>query len=369
MMSQNQRIKVALLFGGRSAEHEISLISAASIFSHLDKEKFEILSIYINREGLWRRVPSPLKPQEELNSGKFFSFLPWNSSFFSHELQADIYFPVLHGPFGEDGTIQGLLELAGVPYVGAGVLASALGMDKAMCKKIWQSYDLPVVPHLTLTLSQWHIQKELLLAEIQEKFNLPLFVKPANLGSSVGITKVIENSQLEKAISRAFSYDQKILIEKAITGREIECSVLGNDHPRASLPGEIIPSREFYDYQDKYLENKAQLIVPAELSPEKVKEIQNLSVKAFQAIEGQGMARVDFFLEKESHQVYLNEINTIPGFTAISMYPRLWEVSGIPYSQLLEELIQLGFERFQKRFITPTDPKSRNSDFPNKDNK
>lgn len=368
-MTHVQRIKIALIFGGRSAEHEISLISAASIFSHLNKEKFEILSIYINREGLWRQVVSPLKPKEELNSGKFFSFLPWNSSFLNQAFQADIYFPVLHGPFGEDGTIQGFLELAGVPYVGAGVLASALGMDKAMCKKIWQSYGLPVVPHLSLTISQWESKKDNFLAKIKENFCLPLFIKPANLGSSVGITKVTEDSQLEKAIRKAFAFDQKILIEKAITGREIECSVLGNDQLRASLPGEIIPSREFYDYQDKYLENKAQLIAPAELSSEKVKEIQELSIKAFQAIEGQGMARVDFFLENKSQQVYINEINTIPGFTAISMYPRLWEVSGIPYDRLLEELIRLGLERFQKRFSQQKGQPAIDSDAFNQDKK
>ncbi|MCP2620304.1 D-alanine--D-alanine ligase [Candidatus Aminicenantes bacterium AC-334-K16] len=355
-MSQAERIKVALLFGGRSDEHDVSLISAASIFSHLDQEKYEVLSIYINRMGFWRLVPSPLVSKKELLSGEFYSFLPWNSSPFLKYLQADIYFPVLHGPFGEDGTIQGLFELAGVPYVGAGVLASAIGMDKIICKTIWHSLGLPVVPHLPLLLSQWVSDKKSSLTKIKDNFSFPLFVKPANLGSSVGISKVKNEFQLEQAIQKAFSYDNKILIEKAITGREIECSILGNEHPRASLPGEIIPSREFYDYQDKYLENKAKLIAPADLPYEKIKEIQDLSIKAFQAIDGQGMARVDFFLEQGSEQVYLNEINTIPGFTAISMFPKLWEVSGVPYNRLLEELIHLGFHRFQKRFVKQNSP-------------
>lgn len=356
-MKNKKRIKVALLFGGRSDEHEVSLISAASIFNHLDPEKFEVFCLYINRQGRWRPVPSPLISPEDLNQGEFFSFLPWNLSTGREKYQADIYFPVLHGPWGEDGTIQGLFELAGVPYVGSGVMASALGMDKAMCKTIWQSQGLPVVPHLPLTATQWTTDPQGSLKALTSNFTFPVFVKPANLGSSVGITKVKNKSHLEEAILKAFKYDSKILIEKAITGREIECSVLGNEHPQASLPGEIIPSREFYDYQDKYLENKAQLIAPAKLKPEKIKEIQDLSIKAFQTIGARGMARVDFFLEQGSSQVYLNEINTIPGFTAISMYPRLWEVSGLPYSQLLEKLIQLGFDHHQSRFHLTTHQK------------
>jgi len=345
-----ERIKVALLFGGRSDEHEVSLISATSIYRHLDREKFEVVCLYINRQGFWRPVESPLESLEDLNQGQFFPFLPWSLSSGTKGFQADIYFPVLHGPGGEDGTIQGLLELAGVPYVGSGVLASALGMDKIMCKAVWQAHNLPVVPYFPLTITQWNANPQATLGNINQQFSFPVFVKPANLGSSVGITKVKEKDHLAKAISQAFQFDSKILIEKAITAREIECSVLGNENPQASLPGEIIPSREFYDYQDKYLENKAQLIAPANLPPKKIKQIQDLAIKAFQTIDARGLARVDFFLEHESDQIYLNEINTIPGFTAISMYPKLWEVSGLTYPQLLEKLIHLGLAQFQHRF-------------------
>ena len=340
---------MALLFGGSSAEHEVSLISAASIYKNLDKKKYDVLSIYINKEGLWRIVESPLLPSRSLNQGAFSSFLPWRASPALKEREADIYFPVLHGPCGEDGTIQGLLEMADVPYVGAAVLASAVGMDKALAKTLFRLKNLPVVQHLILFESNWQKEREHMLSRIRKEFCLPFFVKPTNLGSSIGISKVRDYDQSDKAIEEAFQYDRKILIEEGITGRELECSVLGNENPRTSLPGELIPYREFYDYKDKYVEGKTSFIIPARLPSSVVKEIQRISLEAFKAIDCSGMARIDFFYEEEKGRVLLNEINTIPGFTEISMYPKLWEVSGLPYTQLLEALIDLGFQRYHNK--------------------
>jgi len=341
--------KVTLLFGGRSAEHEISLISAASIFKNLDSRKYKTSAIFINREGNWKAVESPLLPAEELNRGQFQSFLPWTDSSRSAALTADIYFPVLHGPFGEDGTIQGLLEMAGVPYVGAAVLASSAGMDKATAKILFQASDLPVADYTVLREEDWRTNRETALKKLQGTFSLPFFVKPANLGSSVGITKVDAFEHTEKAVETAFLYDEKILVEKGIQGREIECSVLGNSNPQASLPGEVIPHRDFYDYEDKYIEGKTSFGIPAKLPPDIAANIQRIAVEAFKAIDCSGMARVDFFLERKTNAVYLNEINTIPGFTEISMYPKLWEVSGLSFPGLLDTLIGLGFEKFRSR--------------------
>lgn len=344
-----KKIKVALLFGGRSAEHEVSLVSATSIYNNLDTKKFEITSIYINRMGNWRVVESPLLSPLNLKKGRFFSFLPWEKKTFHEKVNADIYFPVLHGPYGEDGTIQGFFEMAGVPYAGASVLGSAVAMDKAISKAILEMKKLPVVKHLILLEEEWKKAKDRVLSKIKKEFPLPLFVKPANLGSSVGITKVKKHSQISTAIRAAFLYDRKILVEEGITGRELECSVLGNENPKASLPGELIPFREFYDYRDKYIEGKTTFQMPAKLPSSIVKKIQQLSVEAYKAIDCSGMARVDFFLENETNKIYISELNTIPGFTEISMYPKLWEVSGLPYPRLLEKLIQLGFERYKRK--------------------
>jgi len=344
-----KKIKVALLFGGRSAEHEVSLVSAASIYHNLDKKKFEIISIYINRMGSWRVVESPLLSPSSLKKGRFFSFLPWEKKTFHEKVNADIYFPVLHGPYGEDGTVQGLFEMAGVPYVGAAVLESAVAMDKAISKTILKLKKLPVVKHLILLEEEWKAAKDRILSKIKKEFPLPLFVKPSNLGSSVGITKVKKHSQISAAIRTAFLYDRKILVEEGIKGRELECSVLGNENPKASLPGELIPFREFYDYRDKYIEGKTAFQMPAKLSPSIVKKIQHLSIEAYKAIDCSGMARVDYFLENKTSKIYISELNTIPGFTEISMYPKLWEVSGLPYPRLLEKLIRLGFERHKRK--------------------
>lgn len=344
-----KKVKVALLFGGRSAEHEVSLISAGAIYRHLNREKYEVICFYLPRQGGWKKVVSPLLSPQELEKGDSFSFLPWEKIEGLTPLEADIYFPILHGPYGEDGTIQGMLELAGVPYVGAGVLASALGMDKVAMKTAFASRHLPLVRYVSFIEREWELKSEEIIGKIKSTIPLPLFVKPANLGSSVGITKVKVWDELKEAIKTAFLYDRKVLVEEGIPAREIECSVLGNDEPKASVPGEVIPFREFYDYRDKYIEGKTGFKIPADLTEEQIAEVQRLSLEAYRAIDCSGMARVDLFLDRRNGAFYVNEVNTIPGFTEISMYPKLWEASGLPFSQLLDELINLGFERFQKK--------------------
>ncbi|MBN1272767.1 MAG: D-alanine--D-alanine ligase [Candidatus Aminicenantes bacterium] len=343
-----KKICVGLLFGGRSAEHEISLLSARSIFNQLDKNKYNPLLIYIDTHGRWTVTDSiPARPFSESRK-KNLSFLPWENTSWQNNIRADIYFPILHGPFGEDGTIQGLLEMAGVPYVGASVLASAVGMDKATAKELFRGQGLPTVNTIVLHEPDWRENKENCLRRLQQKMSFPLFVKPSNLGSSVGITKVKNRQTLPVSIDLAFRYDRKVLVEEGIEGREFECSVLGNENPEASLPGELIPFREFYDYKDKYIEGKTSFHIPAPISPELTETIRKTAIRAFKAIDGCGMARVDFFLQKKPEKLFLNEVNTIPGFTEISMYPKLWEQSGLPFSRLLDRLIELGFERFHQ---------------------
>jgi len=288
----------------------------------LDRAKYEVQRIFISPEGRWE--PGPISPQPGANPG------------------IDVVFPVLHGTFGEDGTVQGLLELADLPYVGAGVLASAVSMDKEITKRLLAERGLPVVEYVTVT------------RERRNNFNLPfpLFVKPANLGSSVGISKVKNCAELETALELAGQYDRKILVERGIAGRELECSVLGSEQPIAAIPCEIIPSREFYDYEDKYLLDAAKLLVPAPLTPEETAEIQKLAVEAYQAVDCEGMARVDFLLEASTGKLYINEINTIPGFTSISMYPKMWEQAGVPFADLLDRLIDLALDRHRARQAT-----------------
>ncbi len=345
----SKKITVALIFGGRSAEHEVSLISAAAVHKNLDKSKFDVRSIYITKDGLWKIVPAPALTPTDLAAGEGFPFLPWNVPGLADRVPADIYFPVLHGPFGEDGTIQGLLEMAGVPYVGAGVLGSALGMDKASAKILLRERGLPVVPWLAVREGEWREDRAGTLRRVRRRFALPFFVKPANLGSSIGISKVKDRAETEAALETAFRYDAKVLVEKGIKGREIECSVLGNDLPEASLPGEVIPSREFYDYRDKYLDGRTGFVVPARLPRALTARVRRLAVEAFRALDGAGLARVDFFVEALTGRLYVNEVNTIPGFTEISMYPRLWEASGVPFPRLVERLVALGLERHRAR--------------------
>jgi len=341
----NSKKKIALIFGGRSAEHEISIISARSVFDELNKGKnYEIVSIYIDKEGFWRIVSSPYA-EEEFNK-KGHSFLPWGSK--DEIFDADIYFPLLHGPYGEDGSIQGLLEMADVPYVGAGIMGSSLGINKIKTKEILSFHGIPVVDWISLREIDWIERKEEILKKCK-KLPPPLFVKPSNLGSSIGVTKVKDYSELPYAIEKALEWDRAIIVEKGVNAREIECSVLGNEKPIASVPGEVIPYREFYDYKDKYIEGKTKFLIPADVSEKEKEEFQSLAIRAFLALECFGMARVDFLMDKETKEIYVNEINTIPGFTSISMYPKLWEASGISYSKLLEILIELAFERHRSK--------------------
>ena len=311
----SKKISVALIFGGRSAEHEVSLISALAVYKNLDASKFKVRSIYITKDGHWKIIAAPTTDLESLSGGQAFSFLPWGARGLAAHVQADIYFPVLHGPYGEDGTIQGILEMAGVPYVGAGILGSALGMDKAAAKSLLREAGLPVVPWSVVHENEWQDAGAGVLRRIRREFALPFFVKPSNLGSSVGITKVKNRGRTAEALETAFRYDAKIIVEKGITGREIECSVLGNECPEASLPGEVIPSREFYDYRDKYLEGKTGFIIPARLPRAVTGRIRRLAVEAFKALGCSSMARVDFFLEGRTGRLFVNEVNTIPGFT------------------------------------------------------
>jgi len=317
------KLRVAVLYGGRSGEHEVSLRSAESIIGGLDADRYEVLRFFIGKDGKWD--PHPIVPEPGANPG------------------IDVVFPALHGTFGEDGTLQGLLDLADLPYVGAGVLGSSVGMDKDVMKRLCRERGLPVVDYVTV---RRHYANPQLIAE---SLGFPVFVKPANLGSSVGISKAHNEEELRGALAVAGQYDRKIVVERAITGRELECAVIGNELPEASLPCEILPSREFYDYDDKYLCNQAQFRLPAELTPAQTEQVRSLAVACFQATECEGMARVDFFLEKETGRLYVNEINTIPGFTSISMFPRMWQASGLPYPRLLDRLIELALERHAAR--------------------
>jgi D-alanine-D-alanine ligase len=334
-MNEKKRLRVAVLFGGRSAEHEVSIASAASVIRALDPEKYEVVPIGINKEGRWLAGGGAQKLlAETIRQGKHVllapepgttSLLRLGGEAAGAEMGIDVVFPVLHGTYGEDGTIQGLLELANLPYVGCGVLASSVGMDKEVQKRLFEQAGLPVVKSLTVPRSRWEREREQVLSDVQRKFRLPVILKPATLGSSVGITKAHDAEELAAGLDLASEFAQKILVERAVDAREIEISVLGNEEPRASIPGEILPHHEFYDYAAKYTEEGTKLAVPAVLKPRQTKKLQNYAIRAFQAIEGRGMARVDFFLERQTGRIYLNEINTIPGFTSISMYPRLWQ--------------------------------------------
>jgi D-alanine-D-alanine ligase len=310
------KLRVAVLYGGRSGEHEISIRSAEAIMAAMDPQKYEIVRLFITPQGKWE--PRAIQPEPGANPG------------------IDVVFPALHGTFGEDGTVQGLLELADLPYVGAGVLASSVAMDKEITKRLCRQSGLPMVDYAVL----WRGD-----LDFESPFGYPVFVKPANLGSSVGISKARDAAQLASALQAAAQFDRKIIVERAIVGREFECSVLGNESPRASLPCEILPSREFYDYEDKYLLNQARTVLPADLPPDRLEEVRRLAVACYVAVSCEGMARVDFLMEGSSGPIYINEINTIPGFTSISMYPKMWEASGIGYSELIDRLIQLALER------------------------
>src|ERR1700693_2988043 len=401
-----KKLRVGILFGGRSGEHEVSLLSAASVFNAIDKAKYEVVPIGITKEGRWltaadaerllqgragdesgsqAHLPQAGPPQAHLRAGdpeatpgaavlargeavmvppepqrQPGSLTPFQTEagltrrVSDRAINVDIIFPVLHGTFGEDGTIQGLLELADIPYVGAGVLGSAAGMDKDVMKSLFIAAGLPIVKHITLLRSAWEHEPKEVQKLVESKLKYPVFVKPANLGSSVGISKAHNRKELGPAIEEAAKFDRKIVIEQGVGGkkqkaREIEVSVLGNDKPQASVPGEIVPGKEFYDYTAKYVDEGSQLIIPAKLSKTETRKIQQLAISAFKAVDCSGLARVDFLMDPKTRKIYLNEINTMPGFTAISMYPKLWASSGLAYPDLIDRLIQLGIERHEDK--------------------
>ena len=364
-----KKIRVAVLYGGRSGEHEVSLQSAASVINFLDRDRFEIVPVAIDKDGRWllndisllegkkslpvfknapkvMLLPNPADP----DSGSALIRLGESGE----PRGIDVVFPVMHGPLCEDGTIQGLLELADLPYVGCGVLASAVAMDKEMTKRLARDAGIPIVPYLALKHEVWRKEESQWAKTIEEELGYPVFIKPANLGSSVGIHKVKERGELDSALEDAFRYDRKVLVEAAVNAREIELSILENPEagaePLVSVPGEVDPTHEFYSYEAKYLDdNGAALIIPANLDPAEVKQAQDLGRKAFAILECEGMARVDLFLDRTNGRFFLNEVNTIPGFTSISMYPKLWEASGIPYQELLSRLVDLAISRHGKK--------------------
>jgi|HubBroStandDraft_4_1064222.scaffolds.fasta_scaffold01460_6 D-alanine-D-alanine ligase len=387
-----EKLRVGILFGGRSGEHEVSLLSAASVLNAIDKEKYDVVPIGITKDGRWLTAehaehllqgklmleprnlragdpettpsaavlargesvvvpPEPVHRQSGLVPFQTDAAMMRRAS--DRAINVDVIFPVLHGTFGEDGTIQGLLELADIPYVGAGVLGSAAGMDKDIMKSLFIAAGIPIVKHVTLLRSMWEKEPKK-VAKLVGKLKYPVFVKPANLGSSVGISKAHNRKELGPAIEEAAKFDRKIVIEQGVGGakekaREIECSVLGNDEPAASVPGEIVPGKEFYDYTAKYVDEGSQLIIPAKLSKSETKKVQDLAIAAFKAVDCSGLARVDFLMDPKTRKIYLNEINTMPGFTAISMYPKLWAASGLAYADLIDRLIQLGIERHEDK--------------------
>jgi len=359
MTNERKRLRIGVLFGGRSGEHEVSLASAASVIRALDPEKYEAVPIGISKDGRWlvgtgaqKLLPEVLRAGQRVmlpadpTTG---TLMPMGEAHGFSSMRVDVVFPVLHGTFGEDGTVQGLLDLAGLPYVGAGVLGSAVGMDKDVAKRLCMQAGIPVVDYLCVLRSEFENQRAAVLKRIQKKFRFPLFIKPAALGSSVGMSKVHHARELPDAMETAADFAQKILVERAVKAREIELAVLGNEDPQASIPGEIIPHREYYDYTAKYLEDGTRLVIPAKLSKKQITAFQDLAVRTFRALECAGMARVDFFLENRTGKIYLNEINTIPGFTSISMYPKLWEASGIPYRELIDRLIQFALAAHREK--------------------
>jgi D-alanine-D-alanine ligase len=355
------KLRVAILYGGRSAEHEVSVVSARSVMAAIDRSKYDVVPIAITKAGRWmlpEKTPEQLEAPKgslpgtgEQGTGVALMREPTGAELKPLEGSAtglgtiDVVFPVLHGPYGEDGTVQGMLELAGVAYVGAGVLASALGMDKEMQKQLFRSRGLPVVPHIHVHAEDWQRGPESMLELIEAEIGFPCFAKPARLGSSIGVSKCTTADELRAGLDLALQHDDKALVEKAVSGRELECAVLGNDEPEASIVGEIVSAHDFYDFEAKYIEEGSELLIPAPIPEFVSEEIRRLAVEAFRAIDCTGMARVDFFYDEASGAVVVNEINTIPGFTPISMYPKLWEATGIPYAKLIDRLIELAVEK------------------------
>ena len=388
-----RRLRVGVVYGGRSSEHEVSLASAATIFANLDRERYEPIPIKIERDGHWFLADSPPSPTsaaemiEQARSraherspihreihplvypgGETLAIIErdvtttTSESEKSHHalisaLTLDVIFPIVHGPYGEDGTLQGLFELLNIPYVGAGVLGAAVGMDKSIMKAVFLERGLPVVNHETVLRREWRQDKGELLTQLTGRLDFPLFVKPANLGSSIGISRTTDRAALSTAIDLAAEYDRKIVIEEGVAPcREIECALIGNDIPEASLPGEVITSRGFYDYEAKYLDNRSEMVIPAVLTVSEVKKITSLAIAAFRSVDCAGMARVDFLVNSDSGRIFVNEINTHPGFTTISMFAKMWAASGVSYSALLERLIALAIKRHVEKQETRTSP-------------
>jgi D-alanine-D-alanine ligase len=361
------KIRVGILFGGRSAEHEVSLVSASSIIEALDRKKYVVFPIGITPEGRWLSSKDAIKLLKEKSSVESLpehlilpdprkqGLVEINTSGVAEIQNIDVLFPVMHGTFGEDGTVQGLLELAGVPYVGAGVLGSAVGMDKMIQKLVLEAAKIRVAQGLSFLISEFEEDQKKIVLRIEEELHYPCFVKPSNTGSSIGISKAHDQKELIDAVALAGQYDRKIVVEKSIEkAREIECGVIGNDKPAASVLGEIIPSNEFYDYDAKYVDGKSTSIIPADIPKWAVRKIQYIACKAFKVLDCSGMARVDFLVQGNGSKIFLNEINTIPGFTSISMFPKLWEASGLSYSDLLDKLIQLALERHRAKSVLKT---------------
>ncbi|MEE9512743.1 MAG: D-alanine--D-alanine ligase family protein [Anaerolineales bacterium] len=357
----SKKLRLGVLFGGRSGEHEVSLMSARSVVDALDKTKYEVIEIGISKDGHWLYGDGALRAFEAGDHQALHPVMlipePERAALFRQEIgesleilkELDVVFPVLHGTFGEDGTMQGLFELAELPYVGAGVLASSVAMDKGLFKDIMRAQAIPVVDWIVLEASELHADPDGALEKAERLGDYPFFTKPANMGSSVGITRCMERSTLLEGLMEAAQYDRRILVEWGLDAREIEVSVLGNEEVKASVPGEIVPSDDFYSYKAKYIDDASELIIPAEIGEEKAKKAQQLAIQAYRAIDGAGLARVDFLLDRVTGDLYLNEINTIPGFTQISMYPKLWEASALPYKELLDRLIELALLRHEQK--------------------
>ncbi len=367
------KIRVGILFGGRSGEHEVSLTSARGIMNAIDKDKYDVVPIGITKEGRWVVGGDPMRAlrdaadmppalatltneENEALETLLVPLEPGPNALTTAEapLGLDVIFPVLHGPHGEDGTVQGLLELTGLPYVGAGVTASAVGMDKAVAKDVFRVHGLPVLAYHVVLRSIWKVEPTRVIVQCEAKLKYPMFTKPANLGSSVGVSKARNQDELIAGLEEASHFDRKLIVEQGIEAREIEVSVLGNDDPIASVPGEIIPSREFYSYAAKYIDDASELLIPAPITKEQSDQARALAIKAYRSIDCAGMARVDFLMDKATDELWLNEINTIPGFTPISMYPKLWEETGISYTELIDRLIELALERYEDKERTST---------------
>jgi D-alanine-D-alanine ligase len=363
-----RKVRVGVIFGGRSGEHEVSLASARSVMNAIDQEKYEIVPIGITKEGYWIASGDPMRaletgdaeasgPAALLGDPSRRGLMRLDDTEQAVEArrlsELDVVFPVLHGPYGEDGTVQGLLELAGIPYVGAGVIGSVLGLDKVVFKDVMKAHGLPIVDYVMLKRREWDADPDGVMDRVERRLGYPLFTKPANLGSSVGISKCHDRAGLAAGLAEAARYDRKLLVEVAVlAAREIEVSVLGNDAPIASVPGEIVPSREFYSYEAKYIDTgdeASKLLIPAPISPEMTETVRDLAIQAYKAIDCAGMARADFLLSGETEELYVNELNTIPGFTSISMYPKLWEATGISYAELIDRLIELALERYRDK--------------------